>query len=201
MTIRSASALLALSAALFAATPSPASAQVGVLVGFNSAKVDFEDDTDVPSDAVSRRTGFVGGVTLNVPIQDVFSVEVDALVGLKGAKFDFGGGDTGTIKLTYLDVPVMGRINLGGMDTGGHLLFGPSFNFKLNEKFEPADPGDTDDDIKAFETSFVAGAGVMISRFRIDARYGFGLTNIDKFAADGNAIKNQIFSILFGFEL
>ena len=39
------------------------------------------------------------------------------------------------------------------MNTGGHLLFGPSFNFKLSEKFEPEDPGDTNDDVKAFETS------------------------------------------------
>ncbi len=55
-----------------------------------------------------------------MPIQDMFSVEVDALFAQKGAKFNFSeGGFTDTVKvnLNYVDIPVMGRINLTGSAT------------------------------------------------------------------------------------
>ena len=95
------------------ATPSTASAQVGVLVGLNVANVNFDvTDTSVSVNGDSR-TGFVAGLTFNMPIQDMFSVEVDALFAQKGTKFTFaesGFVDTGKIKLNYVDVPVMGQV-------------------------------------------------------------------------------------------
>jgi hypothetical protein len=121
---------------------------------------------------------------------------------VKGANFDFGGGDAGSINITTLDIPVMGRINIPGTPNSGfHLLFGPSFNFKLNESFDPDEADFDDDEIETFETELTLGAGFTVARFRVDARWGMGLTNIDKAAEGGSGIKNRIFRILFGFEL
>jgi hypothetical protein len=204
VTIRSVFALLTLTIALLAATPTTAAAQIGVLVGVNSAKLHLEDESEAAdNEFIERRNGFVGGVTLNMPVQQVFSVEIDALVGVKGAKFDFGGGDEGTVKLTYVDFPIMGRVNIpGGTNTGFHLLFGPSFNFKLSESFDPDDDPGEDDVFGSLETAVVVGGGVKVSRLRIDARWGMGLTNLEDESDQGSdGVKGRWFSVLFGFEL
>ena len=200
MRIRSTSTVLVLLAILWIAIPSPASAQVGVLVGLNSANIKFDPDPDFDSE---RRTGFVAGLSFNAPIQDVFSVELDALFSQKGTNFTIPGELDGKIKLNYVDIPVLGRINLAGSGPARvHLLIGPSFNFKVSEKLEDEE-GEVDEDedsFERFETALVIGGGVTVSRFRVDVRYGLGLSNIVKDDEnEGFTAKNRVFSVLVGF--
>jgi hypothetical protein len=174
------------------AAPRTASAQVGLLVGFNSANIKFDPAGDSKPE---RRTGFVAGLSFDVPVQDIFSVELDALFAQKGTKFT-EGSDTFKLRLNYVDIPVLGRINLPGSGPAGvHLLVGPSFNFKVSEKFDPSE-GD-EDQVEKFETALVIGGGVHVSRFRIDLRYGLGLSNISKDSGTDKAT-NRVFSVLVG---
>ena len=186
--------------ALSIAMPRTASAQMGVLVGINSANVDFDADDAGFNISGDRRAGFVGGVSFNLPLQDMFSVEADALFAQKGTEFSFAG-ETGKARANYLDIPVLGRINLTGSDTARvHLFVGPSFNFKLSESFDP-DEGNDEDEFETFEAALVFGGGVTVSRFRIDLRYGLGLSNILTESAGGDVLtgKNRVFSILVGY--
>ena len=207
MKLRSARIVLVL-ASIWLAIPSTASAQVGVLVGLNMANVSFEaEDESGITISGDRRNGFVAGLSFNLPLQDIFSVEVDALFAQKGTEFtfsEFGQTDIGKIKLNYLDIPVLGRINLPSSGTTRvHLLVGPSFNFKIDEKFEEnGEESDNDEDqIETLETALVFGVGVSVNRFRVDLRYGLGLSNIlTDNATDGELTgKNRVFSILVGF--
>lgn len=191
-------------AVIWLAAPSTASAQVGVLVGLNVANVNFDvTDTSVSVNGDSR-TGLVAGLSFNMPIQEMFSVEVDALFTQKGTKVSFtesGFTDTTKVKLNYVDIPVLGRINLNGSaPVGVHLLIGPSFNFKVSEKFDP-DENNDEDQFEKMETALVIGGGVHVSKFRVDLRYGIGLSNIIKDSASDGFLtgKNKVFSILVGF--
>ena len=204
MKVRAAAIVLVL-AVIGLATPSTASAQVGVLVGLNVANVDFDvSDTSVSVNGDSR-TGFVAGLSFNMPIQQMFSVEVDALFAQKGTKFSATEGgftDTAKINLNYVDIPVLAKVNVtGSAPVGVHLLAGPSFNFKVSEKFDPEDAADSEDSIEKMETALVFGGGVHVGAFRVDLRYGIGLTNIVKDSASEGFItgKNRVFSILVGF--
>ena len=204
MKVRAAAMVLVL-AVVGLATPSTASAQVGVLVGLNVANVDFDvSDTSVSVNGDSR-TGFVAGLSFNMPIQQMFSVEVDALFAQKGTKFtatDGGFIDTAKINLNYVDIPVLAKVNVtGSAPVGVHLLAGPSFNFKVSEKFDPEDAADSEDSIEKMETALVFGGGVHVGAFRVDLRYGIGLSNIVKDSASDGFItgKNRVFSILVGF--
>jgi hypothetical protein len=204
MNVRAAAMVLVL-AVIGLATPGTASAQVGVLVGLNVANVDFDvSDTSVSVNGDSR-TGFVAGLSFNMPIQQMFSVEVDALFAQKGTKFtatESGFTDTAKINLNYVDIPVLAKINVtGSAPVGVHLLAGPSFNFKVSENFDPEDAADSDDSIEKMETALVFGGGVHMGVFRVDLRYGIGLTNIVKDSASDGFItgKNRVFSILVGF--
>lgn len=203
MRFRSAWVVLML-ATIWIATPRTASAQVGVLVGLNFANVNFDvTDTSVSVNGDSR-TGLVAGLSFNMPIQEMFSVEVDALFAQKGTEVsftEFGFTDTSKVKLNYLDIPVLGRINLNGSaPVGVHLLIGPSFNFKLSEKFDPDEDND-DSQFERMETALLIGGGVRLSAFRVDLRYGIGLSNIIKDSVSDGFLtgKNKVFSILVGF--
>ena len=202
-----AAAIVLVLAAIGLATPSTASAQVGVLVGLNVANVNFDvTDTNVSVNG-DAQTGLVAGLSFNMPVQSIFSVEVDALFAQKGTKFtfaEFGLVDTGKMKLNYVDVPVLGKFNLTGpAPVGVHLLVGPSFNFKISEKFEENGvelDDEEEDQIETVETALVIGGGVHMGAFRVDVRYGIGLSNILKdSASDGFFVgKNRVFSILVG---
>ena len=161
-------------------------------------------DTSVSVNGDSR-TGFVAGLSFNMPIQQMFSVEVDALFAQKGTKFtatESGFTDTAKVNLNYVDIPVLAKINVtGSAPVGVHLLAGPSFNFKVSESFDPEDAADADDSIEKMETALVFGGGVHMGAFRVDLRYGIGLTNIIKDSASDGFLtgKNKVFSILVGF--
>ena len=191
--------VLSLMTILWTAMPSIASAQpqIGLLAGFDSANINFDAEGIGITINGDRRSGFVGGLSVNVPLQDMFSVELDALWAQKGTQFTFDR-DTGKIKLNYMDVPVMGRITLSGSGSARvHLLIGPPFNFKISEKFDPEDGNNDEDQIETFETALVIGGGVTVTRIGIEVRYGMGLSNIVKDSGnEGFTGKNKVFSIL-----
>src|SRR5688572_33371680 len=92
-------------ATLSIATARPASAQAGLLVGLNSATLKLDDDEGVD---IGRRTGLAAGIAFNVPLQDMFSVELDALYAQKGARLsEQGGPGTLDVNLAYVDIPVL----------------------------------------------------------------------------------------------
>jgi hypothetical protein len=165
----------------------------------NSSNVDFESE-GITLNADSK-VGFVGGLTFNHAASDMFGVEADAVVSMKGTKFDFGGGEKGTMTLTYLDIPVLARINIPAGTNRVHRLLGPSFNFKLHESFDHDEDDEGDSGIKAFETALVFGGGVTANRFRIDARYGLGLTSFTDEDEEEFTAKNKVFTVLVGVEL
>ena len=169
---------------------------MGVLVGLNSANLKFDPEQNAKPE---RRTGFVAGLSFNMPVQDMFSVELDALFAQKGAKFS-NQGFTQKVKLNYVDIPVLGRINLPGAGPARvHLLVGPSFNFKVSEKFEEngKETNNDKDQVEKFETALVIGGRVNVNRFRVEARYGLGLSNIAK-DSGSDKVRNRVFSILVG---
>jgi hypothetical protein len=178
--------------------PRAAAAQggAGFLVGFSSANVDFSSEGfDVSADS---RNGFVGGLTFTRLVQNALGYEVDALVTMKGTSFDFPGEGTAKLRVTYLDIPVMARAAIPiAPATRVNLFAGPSFNFKLTSSSEP-DEGD--ENVKPFEFGLVVGGGVTVARFRIDVRYGWGLSNIADDSDDEFTAKNRAFMFLVGME-
>jgi hypothetical protein len=55
-----------------------------------------------------------------------------------------------------------------------------------------------DDDIESVEYSLVVGGGVKFGQASIEARYDFGLNDLDN-GDDESEAKSRTFSVLFGF--
>src|SRR5688572_5594955 len=107
-----------------AALPSTASAQeFGVKAGVNSATLD--GITDITDDATKRRLGIVAGVWVRTPVRGRLSFQAEALFSEKGIKFEEGGA-TGDVRLRFIEVPLLGHVNLGtpGSESGFFVVAG-----------------------------------------------------------------------------
>ena len=180
----------------------------GILGGINVATLKGNDVTDA-----SNRTGFAGGVFLTLHVSPTFAIEPEALYSQQGAKAS-DGGDVGTVKLDYIQVPVLLRFDVPTSSTPIHPFFvlGPAASFQvkcdvagtLNDEPFSGSCDDFNDQVeggfkkKSFDWSAVGGAGVAFSlgatNLSVSARYNYGFS--DTF--EGSDIKNRYFSILAG---
>lgn len=177
-------------------------AAFGVKVGANFANLNFDGEgADISLD---RRTGLIGGLFVVVPADRQLALQAEALFSQKGAQSEEGDA-SGSIKLNYLEVPILARISSPASNgTSFHLLAGPSLGFRTSAKAESSFDGeeeseDIDDDVKRFDLGLVIGAGVEFGRLVVDGRYTWGLTDLNKEEEEGIKIKNRVFSVMAGF--
>lgn len=171
----------------------PVGISKGIKGGFNFANL-RGDDVEGSS---SRKALVVGGF-VKINLLNIIALQPEVLYSGKGAEFDSNSTKT-TTKITYLEIPVLVRINAvnAGLLHAG-LIAGPSFAFTLSAK-----AGDTDikDSIKSNDMGAVIGIGADIGAGVIslvgDVRYTMGLGSIDDSGADLD-MKNGVFSVMVG---
>jgi len=154
----------------------------GVVVGANisSARLDGSDATGI---STGNRAGlFVGGFGL-WPITQVVAIQPEVAYSQK----HFTAKDTlssfsATEKWDWIEVPILARVSI--WHTGGRAVYvvgGPGFEFLVRAKEEAAGTtSDVKDDVTRSDVSIVAGAGVSMGRFGIEARYDAGLRDLNK---------------------
>lgn len=170
----------------------------GFKVGVNSSTLNLSN-SDIPK--VSSIWGAVGGAFVGRNISDNVGLQLEALFSQKGAEED-NSPSVGTIRLTYLDIPLTARFgSTTSNDTHFHVFTGPQLGMRLKAEVtdEPLDvTRDIKDDTKSWDFGWTLGAGVEKGAVSLDARYTLGLTNISKFDSDGD-IKNRVFTVLLGY--
>ena len=166
-----------------------ASAQgVGIKVGptfdeFSDEVLDFDNRTGIHAGL------FIGGSR-------------DKVLGLQ-TEFNWLRKNTATqagqeIRIDYLQIPVLLRLNAGSSSANGPALYGivgPAFDFKVADEVE----GFTlDDGIEGTDVSLVFGGGFEVAHIIIEGRYEKGFRRINKNFSNFAEIKKQSFTILFG---
>jgi hypothetical protein len=179
---------------------------MGVTLGLNSSTLSGDNEGDV-----SRRTGVIGGIFVVIPATPMFSVQPELLFTMKGAKSS-EEGITGTLKLNYLEIPVLGRLDMSA--SGGVKPFvyaGPAISFNLSCTAEVSGSGvnisgdcedeETGESVKKVDYSGVIGGGLAFDvsgrAFTIGARYTHGFASL----AENGDIKNRTLSLLVSLEL
>jgi hypothetical protein len=99
------------------------------------------------------------------------------------------------VKLNYLNIPVLLRINAGNMLT---FHVGPQFSILMNHNESLVTNGK--DAFKKGDLAAVLGAQINISKFRIYGRYNIGLANISD-VDNPNKWKNQQIQLGVGFKI
>jgi Outer membrane protein beta-barrel domain len=179
-----------LGAVAFTASVTAASAQgAGVKFGptfatFSSDALDFK-----------TRTGVHAGL--------FFGGNPDGPVGVQ-AEINWLRKNTETevsaqkIRVDYIQVPVLLRVNGGGNSAGSFRAFGvvgPAVDFKIADEFD----GITlDDGFEGADISLVFGGGIEVARIIVEGRYEKGLRRVNDTFNELTDIKKQAFTILFG---
>ena len=145
-------------------------------------------------------SGFYVGALLELPLGDVLSLQPEVIYSRQGAAWEkdynipiLGKGSLkNDIKLDYLNIPVMAKVNLGPLFLQGGVQFGflvgkPETSSTINGRriTEELDK----DAYASFDFGVGAGLGVNLSEhFFIEARYTHSLTNA--LDPDNNSLKN-----------
>lgn len=200
----------------------------GVLVGGTAARV---TDIDVGSadlfnglSTIKNRFGFQAGAFVNRSFSKVWSLQPEVHYVQKGVVFDVGGSSgigTVSIDLTYVELPVLLRADLGSAVWHPFISAGPTVALRVGcrGKVETAgsalsvDCNDFDDNGAArdpFETTdFGVSGGVgMVGavsgrKVLMQLRYGRGFKTVvtDDGSSSGSTLapKNSVISVVFGF--
>jgi Outer membrane protein beta-barrel domain len=154
----------------------------GVVVGANlsSARLAGSDATGI---SVGNQAGlFVGGVAL-WPITHIVAIQPEVAYSQRRFSVkDTVGSFSATEKWDWIEVPILARVSF--WHTGRRSIYvvgGPGFEFLLRAKEEAAGKtGDVKDDVNSVDVSIVAGAGISMGKFGIEARYDAGLKDLNK---------------------
>ena len=176
----------------------------GIKGGINLAKF-VGDDADLGPFDVEREftTQFAIGGFLRFGISKQFSIRPEVFYSIKGCHYKESKGkdEKITVTMNYIDIPVLGIFEV--VENFG-LFAGPSIGIYLSgeSKYEAYGETETEEikkeDLKSLDFALVFGVNYYISRFHIDARYSFGLTNFLDTAGDPE-IKHSVFQFMLGF--
>ena len=180
----------------------------GVLASIDFATLSGSDVQDA-----GTRTGLTIGGFATFHIDHRWGIEPELLFSQKGASEDFGGAN-GTLKMDYIDIPVLARYDL---PTKGQVhpffLAGPTMSFQVSCNLEASQgsqsASESCDDAnqqtegslskKTFDVGATFGAGVVFPagkkmNLSVGLRYNLGL--IDTF--DNASAKNRTWALVAG---
>lgn len=145
----------------------------------------------------NTNTGWEGGIWFGGNRGGTVGVMGEVLYAKKKQS---GGVLTGSSTASYLEIPILLRINIGSPSRNGVIVYGlvgPVFDVNISAK-DSAD-NDIKDRYESLDLGILGGVGIEIARFLVEGRFNKGLRNVLK---DGGAnitdIKTQSFAVLFG---
>ena len=178
-----------------------AQAQVSLIPkgGITLSNISF--DQDQPGQ--KSRLGYVAGLGLNIPItsDNFFSIQPELLYIQQGTRLS-----AGSYGLNYAQLPLLLKINFGGEGFPIYVNAGPSFGYLLNPPTRIGDVNFTDPKRLDIGLQFGGGFGVKAGpgNVLLDARYGFGITDINNLTNGGDALnksKNNVFQFTLGYAI
>lgn len=163
---------------------------VGPKVGFNLGV--FSVDNQAPGAKNSLRFGWTFGGIGELRISDNLSFQVEPTYIEKGTKVSFFDGIRqvdSDLRFSYLQIPLTVKAKISAQAFSPYAFVGPNLGFLLSAKAESNLGGyqhesDLTSDYRKTDIAIDAGLGfeLPLTEFIIltaDARYSFGLSNID----------------------
>ena len=186
--------------------------KIGIQGGINLANMLVEDDEATYSEDFTMNLGYNAGVTFELGLGKLLSLEVGAMADTKGFKWELDGG-TMKANVLYADVPVLLKVGpqLGPLKVFG--AAGPYIGYGITGKLiaipdegsketEDIEFGDTQDDyLKRLDYGAKFGVGAEVMGITIGAYYSLGLANISPVTEGGAKINHKVISVSLGYKL
>lgn len=163
--------------------------EAGFKAGVNFASL-AGDDTE----GLDGRTSFHVGFTVDFEISDQFSLQPELIYSNQGATFDAGGSEDVTIRLGYINVPILASY---AVIPGLSLQAGPQVGFNISSDVEF--DGETEDieDLETVDLALALGAQYELDQgLFFQARYNLGLSDIEEDIDQ----KNGVFALSVGYK-
>lgn len=150
----------------------------GIKGGLNVYTIKSDNDANFDSKA-----GFNLGLLSHIHLAKQWAIQPEIVYSLQGATINAGNVET-KINLGYINIPVLFQYMF---DNGFRLQAGPQLGFLVNAKSKTGSLStDIKDNLKTADFGLAVGAGYVHtpSGFGVDARYNFGLSNINDNSSD-----------------
>jgi len=182
--------------------------KIGVKGGVNFTNL-YVDDVDDEN----MKAGINLGLFAKIPVARGFSIQPEILYSNKGAKVAYNNtllGGEYRFNLNYVEVPVLGVINVGknfNVHVGGYAAYLASANIKAEDNGSSNEElvNFNEDAFNRFDYGLVGGLGVDVKGVTIGARYNYGLNQIGEKSNNfmSNTVlrnaKNSGFTLYAGF--
>ena len=180
----------------------------GLKAGMNIANIHGDNVEDV----WDSKIGICAGGFITCSLSNLFAIQPELLFTMKGSKAEeevLGETMKVTMKLNYLEIPVLAKLSIPTPGTVKPSLFvGPSLAIKLSGRAKVEYAGESEEadieDLKSTDFGLVFGGGVDFAlgqgKLTVDARYTLGLTTTRE-PEDGEEVdvKNGVISIMVGY--
>lgn len=171
----------------------------GIKGGPNLTTVKFDGDPD----ATSARWSGVGGAFFIVPFHRGLSLQPEMLYAMKGARLRATGTQP-SLLLDYVEVPILARVSARLSGAKIFIVGGAAPALRVRARTRTKFGGSTEeidisDQVKRFDAGIVGGAGIEVGSLLVDARYTFGMMNVDKDSSDTANATNRALSITLGW--
>ena len=153
------------------------------MAGINLATMTKADNTKM-------RVGLAAGLEFEYGVAENFGLSAGVLYSMQGAKIDIVGNDKVTMKLDYINIPILANYYIV---KGLAIKAGVQPGFNVQKKLDDVKL----DDVKGFALSIPVGLSYEFSNVVLDARYNWGLTKAFK---EGDS-KNSYFTITLGYRI
>jgi hypothetical protein len=187
-------ARIALLAVLATAGGVTAAAAQGLGIKFGPTFATFSDDVL----DFDTRTGVQGGLFIGGGRASVLGAQTEINWLRKKADQISPGSEPREIRIDYLQIPLLLRLNIGSSSPSGFGVYGiagPAVELKIADEIA----GITlDEGFEGADVSLVFGGGIEAARLILEGRYQKGFRRINKSFSDFAEIKTQAFTILFG---
>ena len=166
----------------------------GVAFGIKAGPSFYNLNSDDTEEG-DMKTGFHGGLFVNIPLSSMFSFNPELLYNTEGTKME-EAGDKITLNLNYINLPLMLQYNNPG---GFYAEVGPQIGFLMSAKAKydiggVEDEEDIKEDLKSTAFSLGIGAGYDLpAGFGFGARYNLGLSSLGE--EDDDDTKSSGFQI------
>ncbi len=177
---------------------STSAAAQGLGFGFKGGLVYPDFSTDVGDYDYKNKAGWQAGIWFGGNRDGIVGVQAEINYVQKKAEEQSGLGD---FTINYVQVPILLRLNTPAPTKNAFQAYGivgPSFDFKVSDSFNGLN---LVDEFEGTDIGIMFGGGIDVARIIVEARYSYGLRQINKSFSDVAELKSNSFAILFGVRI
>jgi hypothetical protein len=167
----------------------------GIGFGVKGGLVYPDFSVDVGDYEYKNKTGWQAGLWFGGNRDGIVGVQVEINYMEKKAEAESGLGD---FSIKYMQVPILLRLNTPARTKNSFQAYGivgPSIDIKVGDEFNGLN---IIDEFEGTDLGLMFGGGIDVARLIVEARYSYGLRQINKSFSDVAKLKSHSFALLFG---